>query len=243
MIAPALSQQHDLELRFLAASTRDLLLTGVRVVRNGGLSAANRDSVTTSLAVGLGRLYELALGLGDLTRYGRWTAPYPDAADGDRADLMTMHDAVFDFLSLAPHGQTAERLLSRVTTDPVVPRLITALNAYWDCEQVGPAGARSVTRAWTGVEDACEQDPADYELSLLGGPGGEPAEYLAWRRSVRTSRNAFRDGSSQRLSSTVEAIWFALGVCGRDGAFGQPGEVFAAEVLPPVPARLTSAAA
>ncbi|MDO4900898.1 hypothetical protein [Actinomyces sp.] len=243
MIALALSQQQDLELRFRSAAARDLLANGVRVVRTGGLSESNRDSVTTSLAVGLGHLYQLALGLRALTMSGRWT-DRDGVAGGAYPDLMSMHDAVFDFLSLYSHrpGQEAARWLSRINTDPVVPRLVTALGAYWD-GAAGPTAARGPGPAWSEVENAVEPDPLEYELNILGGPNGEPAEYLAWRRSVHTSRSTFDTGHSQRLATTVETIWFALGACSRDGAFGQPGEVFAAEVLPAASPRGASVAA
>ncbi|SDN80741.1 hypothetical protein SAMN05216355_11559 [Actinomyces ruminicola] len=244
MFTLTLSPQQDLELRYRSATARDLLATGVRVLRDGGLSESNRDSITTTLAVGLGRLYELALGLRALSLHGRWVTRTNDA-DGQCPDLLSMHDEVFDFLSLAPQptARGAGRGLSRITTDPAVPRLVAALGTYWDCAMGGPAHARRTGPAWTEVEDAVQQAPQDCELSILGGPNGEPAEYLAWRRSVQASRSAFRTDCGERLAGTVEAIWFTLGICGRDGAFGQPGRVFAAEVLPAASPRDASAAA
>ncbi|WP_103061767.1 hypothetical protein [Actinomyces qiguomingii] len=214
------------------------------MARNGGLAEANRDSVTTSLAVGLGHLYQLALGLRALSLSGKWT-DRDGVASGAYPDLMSMHDAVFDFLSMSSPdpGQEAGRWLSRINTDPVVPRLVTALGAYWDGAAAGPAEARGSGLAWSEVANAVEPDPLEYELNILGGPNGEPAEYLAWRRSVHTSRGAFKDGCGERLAATVETIWFTLGACSRDGAFGHPGEVFAAEILPAASPRRAPAAA
>ncbi|RAX22493.1 MULTISPECIES: hypothetical protein [Actinomyces] len=245
MFNSALSRQQDLELRYRSAVVRDLLATGVRVARSGGLSEVNRDSVTTTLAVGLGRLYEIVLGLRNLNLYGRW-APQPGDTGSTypetRLDLLSMHDAVFDFLSLAPHGLTraAGRGLSRINTDPAVPRLVSALGAYWEPTQGGRASSQSTTGAWNGIEDAVRQTPEEHAPDLLGGPNGEPAEYLAWRRAARASRDSEQSSASEQLADAVEAIWFTLGACGRDGALGHPGEIFAAEVLPD---RTVSAAA
>ncbi|NDR53701.1 hypothetical protein [Actinomyces sp. 565] len=244
MTAPTLSPQQDLELRFRSATARDLLTTGVRVLREGGLSEPNRDSVTTTLAVGLGRLYELALGLQALNTQGQWTAR-TGHAPGPCTDLLSMHDAVFDFLSLA-HSEPApeaRRWLGRINTDPAIPRLVAALDAYWDCATGGPAQARPDADTWADVADAVRQEQPEYELNILGGPNGEPAEYLAWRSSVRSSRGEQMQDCGHRLADGVETIWFTLGICGRDGVLGPPGEVFAAEALPVTGVRSAPAAA
>lgn len=233
MLHSALSRQQDLELRYRSAVVRDLLATGVRVARSGGLSDVNRSSVTTTLAVGLGRLYEIVLGLRNLKRHGQWTPQAGDVAS-TYPDLLSMHDAVFDFLVLSSQdlGQETARRLSLINTDTTVPRLVSALGVYWDCTAASPADAPEAMRAWNDVEGAVMRTPQEPALSILGGPNGEPAEYLAWRRAARTSRSSARSSTSERLADAVEAIWFALGTCGRDGALGRPGEVFADEVLP-----------
>ncbi|PHP53282.1 hypothetical protein BW737_003720 [Actinomyces ruminis] len=210
------------------------------MARSRGLSEVNRDSVTTTLAVGLGRLYEIVLGLRNLKLHGQW-APQTDGVGPFLPDLLSMHDAVFDFLSLSSQDPgEATRWLSRINTDPTVPRLVSALSAYWDCAAAGPASTHGTVRAWNDVEGAVQPTPEEPALNILGGPNGEPAEYLAWRRAVSTSRSSARSSTGERLADAVEAIWFALGICGRDGALGRPGEVFAAEVLP---IRATLAAA
>lgn len=241
MLHSALSRQQDLELRYRSAVVRDLLTTGVRVVRGGGLSEVNRGSVTTTLAVGLGRLYEIVLGLRNLNKHGQWT-PRAGDAGSTYPDLLSMHDAVFDFLGPLSQdiGQETARRLSLINTDPTVPRLVCALGVYWDCTATGPADVHGAMRAWNEVEGAVTQTPQEPALSILGGPNGEPAEYLAWRQAARTARSSARSSTSERLADAVEAIWFALGTCGRDGALGRPGEVFADEVLP---IRTVSAAA
>jgi len=243
MTALTLSAQQDLELRFRSVTARDLLATGVRVLRQGGLSETNRDSVTTTLAVGLGRLYELALGLHALNTRGRWETPTTDASDS-RPDLLSMHDAVFDSLSLSSSSPSQEVAvwLGRISTDPVVPGLVEALAPHWAAACGAPNGADGAPTAWGDIEQVAQQDLGDYELNILGGPNGEPAEYMAWRRSVQASRGDSRRDCGERLAGTVETIWFTLGFCGREGILGQPGRVFAAEVLPTARAASVAAA-
>ena len=61
VVATDLTPQQQLELQFKASSSSDLIDDGLRTVRDGRLSTANRDQVLASLATGLDRLYTLAL--------------------------------------------------------------------------------------------------------------------------------------------------------------------------------------
>lgn len=215
MATLTLTHQQDLELRFKAASTRDLLSNGLRLVRDRRLSEANKDSVMMTLSAGVSRLYDLALGLRDLDRHGHWTAPQPPGPQ--MRDLATTHNRVFGFLAEQPGADlTVDRWLNRVAADPVLPPLLAALSVY--SGSTVPASLGPV--AWDAVMDAVHRDP-----------GVSSRLERAMELDTDDLWAAYRKAWDERLAQAVETIWFALAVCGRRGLLGEAGTSFGREIV------------
>lgn len=223
MAALTLTTQQELELRFRAASTRDLLLNTVRLVRDHRITDANHDSVMTSLATGLGRLYDLVEGLRDLDRHGHWTAPAPPGPLS--RDLEGLHTRVLEFLVHHPGREdpVIDRWVCRLIADPVIPGLVVALTPYGRSARPLPDGA------WEQVKAAVHRDPG--VSSRLDRAKASGSDEL-W--------GAYRDAWDDRLAAVVETLWFTLALCGRRGLLGSAGKSFGTEVLTRLPVRVAA---
>lgn len=221
MTTLTLTTQQELELRFRAASTRDLLVSALRLVRDHRLTDANHDSVMTSLATGLGRLYDLVEGLRDLDQHGHWTAPAPPGPR--RRNLEALHTRILDFLMHHPGRKdpVIDRWVCRIIADPVIPGVVTALTTYSrSTESLQPERTREQVR------DAVNRDPGvSNRLDRANELGG--GELWA----------AYRDAWDDRLAAAVETLWFTLALCGRRGLLGPAGETVGTEVFTQGPVR------
>lgn len=224
MACLTLSFQQELELRFRAASTRDLLTSGVRLVRDHRLTDANHDSVMTTLATGLGRLYDLVEGLRDLDEHGHWTAPAPP---GPRArNLEALHARVFGFLGHHPGraDEVIDRWICRVIADPIIPSLVSALSVYSGGKHATPEAT-----PWEQVEAAVHKDPGvSSRLARATDAGGDDL------------RTIYRNAWDDRLAAAVETMWLTLALCGRRGLLGAAGEIFGLEILTQEPLKIAA---
>ena len=150
-VATDLTPQQHLELQFKASSSSDLIDDGLRTIRDGRLSATNRDQVLASLATGLGRLYVLAL---DLHRLEIGHIPErPDPAASCEPGLADLHARLFDILGLHPErsGGVADQWLCRLSADSVADALIEAavLDPAASSRPRFPAPAEDASRSRT----------------------------------------------------------------------------------------------
>ena len=238
VVATDLTPQQQLELQFKASSSSDLIDDGLRTVRDGRLSTANRDQVLASLATGLDRLYTLAL---DLHRLELGRLPErPDAATLPEPSLADLHARLFDILGLHP-GRTsggADQWLCRLSADPVADALVEALGYYRDTTA---SEQRAPDSAWERVRAAVDLDPGVGSHRLRSraddGAGGtddaadpagaeNPGDAAAGTATAR----AYREAWNSRFISTVETIRSTIDACSQDGLLGGPAQSLGAEL-------------
>lgn len=212
VVTTDLTPQQYLELQFKASSSNELIEDGLRTIRDGRLSQANRDQVFASLAAGLSRLYVLAL---DLYRLDPDRVPERGGmiASFDLG-LVDLHIKLFNLLGLHPRraGVSADQWLSRLSADPVIARLIEALGTY----QAMMAGMPvDPARAWQRVRAAVDLDPGVSSRRTRpdsghgAGPDAPPG-------------GAYEEAWNHRLISAVDIIRQTIDACSRDGLLGGP---------------------
>ena len=237
-VATDLTPQQHLELQFKASSSSDLIDDGLRTIRDGRLSATNRDQVLASLATGLGRLYVLAL---DLHRLEIGHIPErPDPAASCEPGLADLHARLFDILGLHPErsGGVADQWLCRLSADSVADALIEALGAY---RGATASERRAPDGAWERVRAAVDLDPGVGSHRLRSraddGAGGtddaadpagaeNPGDAAAGTATAR----AYREAWNSRFISTVETIRSTIDACSQDGLLGGPAQSLGAEL-------------
>ena len=223
-VATDLTPQQHLELQFKASSSSDLIDDGLRTIRDGRLSATNRDQVLASLATGLGRLYVLAL---DLHRLEIGHIPErPDPAASCEPGLADLHARLFDILGLHPErsGAAADQWLCRLSADPIAGTLVEALDAYRDAaasERTAPDGA------WERVRAAVDLDPG---VGSLRHRSREDDEADDAADADRAPAQAYREAWNSRFISTIETIRSTIDACSQDGLLGGPAQSLGAEL-------------
>ena len=226
-VATDLTPQQHLELQFKASSSSDLIDDGLRTIRDGRLSATNRDQVLASLATGLGRLYVLAL---DLHRLEIGHIPErPDPAASCEPGLADLHARLFDILGLHPErsGGVADQWLCRLSADSVADALIEALGAYRGAtasERKAPDGA------WERVRAAVDLDPGVGSRRITSQPDDEP-ETETETSPVPTG--AYQEAWNSRFISTIETIRSTIDACSQDGLLGGPAQNLGAALAHP----------
>ena len=226
-VATDLTPQQHLELQFKASSSSDLIDDGLRTIRDGRLSATNRDQVLASLATGLGRLYALALDLHRLELERMPERPAPAASrDLGLADL---HARLFDILGLHPErsGAAADQWLCRLSADPIAGTLVEALDAYRDAaasERTAPDGA------WERVRAAVDLDPGVGSLRHRSQEDDRTDDEADATNTDRAPARAYRKAWNSRFISTIETIRSTIDACSQDGLLGGPAQSLGAEL-------------
>ena len=226
-VATDLTPQQHLELQFKASSSSDLIDDGLRTIRDGRLSATNRDQVLASLATGLGRLYVLAL---DLHRLEIGHIPErPDPAASCEPGLADLHARLFDILGLHPErsGGVADQWLCRLSADSVADALIEALGAYRGAtasERKAPDGA------WERVRAAVDLDPGVGSLRHRSRADDEDDDEADATSTDRAPAGAYQEAWNSRFISTIETIRSTIDACSQDGLLGGPAQSLGAEL-------------
>ena len=227
VVATDLTPQQQLELQFKASSSSDLIDDGLRTVRDGRLSTANRDQVLASLATGLDRLYTLAL---DLHRLELGRLPErPDAATLPEPSLADLHARLFDILGLHP-GRTsggADQWLCRLSADPVADALVEALGYYRDTTA---SEQRAPDSAWERVRAAVDLDPGVGSRRITSQPDDEPEPET---ETSPVPTGAYQEAWNSRFISTIETIRSTIDACSQDGLLGGPAQNLGAALAHP----------
>lgn len=229
-VATDLTPQQHLELQFKASSSSDLIDDGLRTIRDGRLSATNRDQVLASLATGLGRLYVLAL---DLHRLEIGHIPErPDPAASCEPGLADLHARLFDILGLHPErsGGVADQWLCRLSADSVADALIEALGAY---RGATASERRAPDGAWERVRAAVDLDPGVGSLrhrSRAADEAGEAGDEADATSTDRAPAGAYQEAWNSRFISTIETICSTIDACSQDGLLGGPAQSLGAEL-------------
>lgn len=210
-------------------STKNLLAYGIRVVRTGAFVDTTRDPILTMLSIGMEKLYKLTQGLIALDRDQRWPTKAETKAWSHR--LADMHAAVLGELRTRAEDATpyVRQLLDEVETDPVVPPVIAALDMYgrmgrfYFLDRLGDHPQRvSPIEAWQEIEHAAFDDPEVADLYRVAMT--DVADSEAWERATRALH--------ERIAISVERIWTAVAICGRNRVLGETGTTFGFEVHP-----------
>lgn len=224
-----LDQDQGFALLAEMASTRNLLAYGVRVVRTGAFIETTRDPIMTMLSIGIEKLYKLTLGLIALDRDHRW--PSKSQMRGRGHGLLVMHDEVMTELQQRSAGKShyVRSLIEKVDDDALVLPLISALDMYgrmgrfYYLDRLGEhVQDVSPEDAWQRIEKVAFEDPAVAVLHRRAMAKLDDND--AWRASTRAFHN--------RIAVTVERLWVAVAVCGRNHLFGETGGTFGFEVHP-----------
>lgn len=222
----------DQSFAFLAevTSTRNLLAYGTRVVRGAPFVDTTQDPILTMLSIGLEKLYKLTLGLIALDDSGLWPSSKEMRAHGH--NITRMHNLVFTEIGKRAVTGTpyVRSLLERTHADPVVRPLISALDMYgrsgrfYHLDLLGEAQQpqESPFHYWQEVESAAAGDRIIREA--LSAAVEETVNGELWEK-VRLMTN-------QRIAASIEGLWEAIAVCGRNHALGEVGAHFGFEVHP-----------
>lgn len=224
-----LDRQQGFALLAEMTSTRNLLAYGIRVIRTGVFIDTTRDPILTMLSIGVEKLYKLTLGLIALDRDHRWPTKTEMQKQGHK--LVPMHATVMNELRArtANKSEYVRGLLAEVDNDPVVVPIIEALDMYgrmgrfYYLDELGDAPQPvSPDDAWQNIEQAALADPA--VTTLYQQATRDVGDNDAWDEFIRALH--------ERIAVTVECLWIAVAVCGRNRALGETGGTFGFEVHP-----------
>jgi hypothetical protein len=224
-----LDRQQSLALQAEMTSTRNLLAYGIRAIRTGKFIDTTRDPILTMLSIGVEKLYKLTLGLIVLDRDHNWPNKAEMQKQGHR--LVPMHAAVMTELlaRTANKSEYVRGLLAEVDGDPVVAPIIEALDMYgrmgrfYYLDELGDVPQTvSPDDAWQNIEQSALNDPA--VATLYQRAMRNVGDNDAWEE--------FIGALHERIAMTVERLWIAVAVCGRNHALGETGETFGFEVHP-----------
>lgn len=224
-----LSQRQVVALLDEMTSTRNLLAYGLRVIRSAAFIDATRDPILTMLSIGLEKLYKITLGLVSLDHDHRW----PSKAEMQRRghNLLEMHEAVLGEL----HARTADStpyvrgLVEEVEKDQVVAPIVAALDLYgrggrfYNLDELGGHSQPiSPGAAWQEIEAAVLLDPA--VQALFQRAMADTSDGAIWAEMT--------EALHERIAVSVERLWTAVAVCGRNHVLGETGRAFGVEVHP-----------
>lgn len=224
-----LSQQQVVALLDEMTSTRNLLAYGLRVIRSAAFIDTTRDPILTMLSIGLEKLYKLTLGLISLDHDRAWPSKAEMKARGH--NLLEMHEAVLRELrtrtaSSAPY---VRGLVVEVERDQVVAPIVAALDLYgsrgrfYNLDELGGHSQPiSPGAAWQEIEDAVLLDPA--VQTLFQRAMTDPSDGASWGEMT--------EALHERIAVSVERLWTAIAVCGRNHVLGETGRAFGVEVHP-----------
>ncbi|WP_028272462.1 hypothetical protein [Arthrobacter sp. UNC362MFTsu5.1] len=225
-----LTQEQSFAFLAEVTSTRNLLSYGIRVVRSAPFVDTTQDPILTMLSIGLEKLYKLTLGLVALDDNGSWPSSVEMRAHGH--NVTRMHNLVF--LEIGKRTMEAtpyvRSLLERTHRDPVVLPLIKALDMYgrsgrfYHLDLLGDAQQswESPFHYWQEVESAATSDETIQEARSAAIQNVMDGQL--WDK--------LRLMTNQRIADSIEGIWEAIAVCGRNHALGEVGGQFGFEVHP-----------
>lgn len=224
-----LSQQQMVALLEEMTSTRNLLAYGLRVIRSAAFIDTTRDPILTMLSIGLEKLYKLTLGLVSLDHDHRWPSKTEMQRRGH--NLLEMHEAILSELQTRTATGTPyiRGLVAEIERDQLVAPIVVALDLYgrggrfYNLDELGGhSQPTSPGTAWQEIEDAVLLDPA--------------VQALFQRAMTDTSDGAIWGEMTQvlheQIAASVERLWIAIAVCGRNHVMGETGRVFGVEVHP-----------
>lgn len=210
-------------------STRNLLSYGVRAVRTGAFIDTTRDPILTLLSIGVEKLFKLTLGLIALDRDHEWPTKAQMKMQGH--NLLAMHESVISELRARSTTQTefVRGLLAEVEGDDVLQPIITALDVYgragrfYNLDELGGQSQLvSPANAWDEVDQAARSDP--HVNALFQQAMRDTGDSAAWDQLT----NALQE----RIAASIERLWKAIAVSGRNYVLGETGTVFGFEVHP-----------
>ena len=200
------------------------------MVRSAPFVDTTQDPILTMLSIGLEKLYKLTLGLITLDTSGSW--PSSDVMRAHGHNITRMHELVFVELGkrTADASPYVRSLLNRTHADPVIKPLITALDMYgrsgrfYHLDLLGEAQhhRESPSSYWQEVESAASSD-ADIQ-QLLSAAIKDSMNNDLW--------DSLQLMTNQRIAESIEGLWEAVAVCGRNHALGEVGDQFGFEVHP-----------
>lgn len=210
-------------------STRNLLAYGVRAVRTGAFIDTTRDPILTLLSIGVEKLYKLTLGLIALDRDHQWRSRAEMKKHSH--DLLAMHASVIGELQTRTATQTVyvRELLAEVEADDVLEAIIAALSVYgsagrfYNLDELGghsqPIDPRN---AWDEVDEAARNNP--HVNALFQQAVRDPGDAKAWKQFTLVTQ--------EHIASSIEGLWTAIAVFGRNRTLGETGRTFGIEVHP-----------
>lgn len=230
MTIPHLEGEKSFALIEEMTSARNLLAYGTRAVRTAAFLDTTRDPVLTMLSIGIEKLYKLTLGIASLDAAQSWPTKAQMKEFGH--NLTDMHTSVMTELSQRTAASTdyVRGLLAEVEADAVVTPLIATLSRYgqsgrfYHLDRLGdtPQPWESPSAHWQRIEDAVLRDlhvGAAYRAATE-----DPTNRALWDY-LQTLIN-------HRIADTVERLWKAIAVCGRNHVLGETGTIFGFEVHP-----------
>jgi hypothetical protein len=204
-------------------STRNLLASGLRILREGAFFDTTKDPIFTTLSIGVEKYLKLTLGTISLDEHHRWPtkAEMMDYGHG----IAEMWDRVMDEV----HRRTADKseyvrgLVAGVDADPVLRPLLEVLDRYgrsgrfYNLDALGgrPQRELSPEDMFNAVEQAAMADPAVLRARDIAM--ADANDQAAW--------DHFNSILRERIASSLAGAWEMLSRVGMNDGFGETGKV------------------
>ncbi|AJW78485.1 hypothetical protein [Clavibacter michiganensis] len=209
-------------------STRNLLASGLRILREGAFFDTTKDPIFTTLSIGVEKYLKLILGTISLDEHQRW----PSKAEmmGYGHGIAEMWDRVMDEV----HRRTEDKseyirgLDAGVDVDPVLRPLLEVLDRYgrsgrfYNLDALGgrPQEDLSPDEMFNAVEQAALADP---EVSRARD------EAMA-DLFDQVASDQFDTILRERIASSLDGAWQMLSRVGMNDGFGETGKVLGYEL-------------
>jgi hypothetical protein len=210
-----------------AVSARNLLGFSVKTIREAPFLETTLDPVLTMASIGVEKLHKLALGALEVDRAGTWLSKAQMRRHGHHS--LSMNRELMAELKSRADGSTpfVREAIEKATGSAVASPLLTALDIYGDqgrfyyLDLLGdsPQDWIGPLDAWAAIEGAAFQDPALAALrdESFGDLGNDQ------------KFNTMLEASGASIAATLEAIWDAITVSGRNHLLGRCGEILGFE--------------
>ncbi len=204
-------------------STRNLLASGLRILREGAFFDTTKDPIFTTLSIGVEKYLKLTLGVISLDEHGGWHTNAEMRAYGH--GIAEMWDRVMGEVRsrTADKSEYLPTLVARVDADPVLRPLLDVLDRYgqsgrfFNLDMLGgsPQPELSPDALWDAVEQAAMADPE--VVRARDEAMADVNDQAAWDRFDKMLR--------ERIASSLARAWEMLSRVGMNDGFGATGKV------------------
>lgn len=230
MPSSPLTSAQEVALLYEMGAVRNLLEHGVDLIRSATSWDASRDPILAVVAMGVEKMYKLALGALDLEATGSWTNREQMQKTGH--GIAAMHEKVIAELERRAEESTqhVRDVMAVVENDSVSKALIEVIDIYarqgryYYLDILG--GQEQVwfspQMLWIDVCSTAGKSPK--VMSAMAQALAEPSRHDLWEVVHGYER--------ERIADALTVLWRSVVIAGMNGLLGQHGRVLGAEIAP-----------